>query len=94
MNKLKDFITDAFADTPKFMSWLNNCEGSRIKIEGNIGKVLNRNVTINDIVIEDDLTDDEDYRLSFGYKNMTITLWYLPTRVENVVYITEYAVEF
>lgn len=94
MNKLKDFIADALADRPKFMNWLNNCEGSRIKIEGNNGKVLDRDITIKGIIIEDDLTDTEDYRMCFSFKDMVITLWYLPTRVENVVYITEYAVEF
>jgi len=94
MSELKNIITDAFANRPKFMSWLNSCEGSRIKIEGDNGKVLDRDITIKGIIIEDKLTDTEDYRLCFPFKEMVITLWYLPTRVENVVYITECAVEF
>lgn len=54
----------------------------------------NSDITINnvEIVIENELINDEDYRLSFKVDDCTFTLWYLPTRVTNVLYITNYDV--
>ena len=78
----------------RIKEWLNNCVGSRIELlDDNVGKVLVRDITIEHITIEDDLTNNEDYRLVFGFKDKVVTLWYLPTRVINVVYITECAIE-
>ena len=60
------------------------------------GVFLNRNIRIEnaEIIKEKDLIDTEDYRLHFDVNGeYIVTLWYLPTRVTNLLYITEYSIE-
>lgn len=60
------------------------------------GGFCNRNIQIEDaeLIKENDLIDTEDYRMSFDVNGeYIVTLWYLPTRVPNLLYITEYCIE-
>lgn len=82
----------------------NVIQGMRLKVtpyyKGNTpmvnGVFLNRNIQIEnaEIIKENDLIDTEDYRLHFDVNGeYIVTLWYLPTRVPNLLYITEYCIE-
>ena len=83
----------------------NVIPGARLKVtpsyyKGNTlmvkGVFLNRNIQIEDaeIIKEKDLINTEDYRLHFDVNGeYIVTLWYLPTRVTNLLYITEYSIE-
>jgi hypothetical protein len=60
------------------------------------GVFRNSNIQIEnaEIIKEKDLIDTEDYRLHFDVNGeYIVTLWYLPTRVPNLLYITEYCIE-
>lgn len=82
----------------------NVIQGTRLQVtpyyEGNTlrvnGVFHNRNIQIEnaELIKENDLLDTEDYRLHFDVNGeYIITLWYLPTRVPNLLYITEYCIE-
>lgn len=93
-------------NTLEIITFLRNnvIQGTRLKVtpyyRGNTlranGVFLNRNIQIVDaeIIKEKDLIDTEDYRLHFDVNGeYIVTLWYLPTRVPNLLYITEYSIE-
>lgn len=82
----------------------NVIQGARLKVtpyyKGNTlmvkGVFRNSNIQIEDaeLIKENDLTDTEDYRMCFDVNGeYIVTLWYLPTRVTNLLYITEYSIE-
>ena len=66
----------------------NNILKSRISFR-------NSDITIDnvEVIIENELKENEDYRLSVKIDEYIFTLWYLPTRVANVFYITDYDVK-
>lgn len=82
----------------------NVIQGARLQVtpyyKGNTlmvkGVFRNSNIQIEDaeLIKENDLLDTEDYRLHFDVNGeYIVTLWYLPTRVPNLLYITEYCIE-
>ena len=82
----------------------NVIQGTRLQVtpyyKGNTirvnGVFRNSNIQIEnaEIIKEKDLIDTEDYRLHFDVNGeYIVTLWYLPTRVPNLLYITEYSIE-
>ena len=82
----------------------NVIQGARLQVtpyyKGNTlmvkGVFRNSNIQIEDaeVIKEKDLLETEDYRLHFDVNGeYIITLWYLPTRVPNLLYITEYCIE-
>ena len=82
----------------------NVIHGARLKVvpyyKGNTlmvkGVFCNSNIQIKDaeLIKEKDLIDTEDYRMCFDVNGeYIVTLWYLPTRVTNLLYITEYSIE-
>ena len=82
----------------------NVIQGARLKVvpyyQGNTlmvkGVFCNSNIQIKDaeLIKEKDLIDTEDYRMCFDVNGeYIVTLWYLPTRVTNLLYITEYSIE-
>ena len=82
----------------------NVIHGTRLQVtpyyKGNTlmvkGVFRNSNIQIEDaeLIKENDLLDTEDYRLHFDVNGeYIVTLWYLPTRVTNLLYITEYSIE-
>lgn len=82
----------------------NVIQGARLQVtpyyKGNTlmvkGVFRNSNIQIEDaeLIKENDLLDTEDYRLHFDVNGeYIVTLWYLPTRVTNLLYITEYCIE-
>lgn len=82
----------------------NVIQGARLKVtpyyKGNTlmvkGVFRNSNIQIEDaeLIKENDLIDTEDYRMCFDVNGeYIVTLWYLPTRVPNLLYITEYCIE-
>lgn len=82
----------------------NVIQGTRLQVtpyyKGNTlmvnGVFRNSNIQIEnaEIIKEKDLIDTEDYRLHFDVNGeYIVTLWYLPTRVPNLLYITEYCIE-
>lgn len=82
----------------------NVIQGTRLQVtpyyKGNTlmvkGVFRNSNIQIEDaeLIKESDLLDTEDYRLHFDVNGeYIVTLWYLPTRVTNLLYITEYSIE-
>lgn len=82
----------------------NVIQGTRLKVtpyyKGNIlmvkGVFCNSNIQIEDaeLIKENDLIDTEDYRMCFDVNGeYVVTLWYLPTRVQNLLYITGYSIE-
>lgn len=82
----------------------NVIQGRRLKVtpyyKGNIlmvkGVFCNSNIQIEDaeLIKENDLIDTEDYRMCFDVNGeYVVTLWYLPTRVQNLLYITGYSIE-
>ena len=82
----------------------NVIQGTRLKVtpyyKGRTlmvkGVFCNSNIQIKDaeLIKEKDLIDTEDYRMCFDVNGeYIVTLWYLPTRVTNLLYITEYSIE-
>ncbi len=82
----------------------NVIQGARLQVtpyyKGNTlmvkGIFRNSNIQIEDaeLIKEKDLLETEDYRLHFDVNGeYIVTLWYLPTRVTNLLYITEYSIE-
>lgn len=82
----------------------NVIQGTRLQVtpyyKDNIlmvkGVFCNSNIQIKDaeLIKEKDLIDTEDYRMCFDVNGeYIVTLWYLPTRVTNLLYITEYSIE-
>lgn len=55
----------------------------------------NSDITLDNVLVatENELKDNEDYRLSVEVDYCIFTLWYLPTRVANVLYITNFEVK-
>lgn len=82
----------------------NVIQGTRLKVtpyyKGRTlmvkGVFRNSNIQIEDaeLIEEKLLLDTEDYRMCFDVNGeYIVTLWYLPTRVPNLLYITEYCIE-
>lgn len=93
-------------NTLEIITFLRNnvIQGARLKVvpyyKGNTlmvkGVFCNSNIQIKDaeLIKEKDLIDTEDYRMCFDVNGeYIVTLWYLPTRVTNLLYITEYSIE-
>lgn len=93
-------------NTLEIITFLRNnvIQGTRLKVtpyyKGRTlmvkGVFRNSNIQIEDaeLIKEKDLIDTEDYRMCFDVNGeYIVTLWYLPTRVTNLLYITEYSIE-
>ena len=67
--------------------------GQRLNLKN--GNIIDTDIYIEDIAFEnDELFDSEDYRLVFDIVGKYVaTMWYLPTRVEDIVIITGFEID-